>query len=109
VHRVAALARRWLPSTRQGSVDDAYLPSYLNELCLRGNRRAARHRGLVFLRLPELAVAHDPVRRNGLVPGGGVPRRRPPVSAGRGGHPTGVGRASASRPWRSRPGLRSSG
>jgi hypothetical protein len=72
-------------------VDSAHLPSYLNEPCLRGNRRAARHRGLVFLRLPGLAVAHDPVRRNGLIPGGEVPRRRPPVCGpGRTSHQRGA-------------------
>jgi hypothetical protein len=74
-----ALASRWLPSTLQGWVGNAHLPSYLNESCLRCSRRAARHRGLVFLRLLGLAVAHGPVRRNGLIPGGEVPRRRPPV------------------------------
>jgi hypothetical protein len=31
VHRVAALAKRWLLGTHQGSVDPAHLPSYLDE------------------------------------------------------------------------------
>jgi transposase-like protein len=109
VHRVAALAKRWLLSTHQGSVDNAHLPSYLNEFCFRFNRRTARHRGLLFLRLLELAVAHDPVRRNTLILGTEVPRQRPPVSPGRGGHPTSVERATANRPWRTPPDLRNSG
>jgi transposase-like protein len=86
VHRVAALAKRWLLSTHQGSVDNAHLPSDLNEFCFRFNRRTARHRGLLFLRLLELAVAHDPVRRNDLILGSEIPRQRPPVS-GRAGIP----------------------
>jgi hypothetical protein len=81
VHRVAVLAKRWLLSTHQGSVDNAHLPSYLNEFCFRFNRRTARHRGLLFLRLLELAVTHDPVRRNALILGSEVPRKRPPVPA----------------------------
>src|SRR6266540_3938735 len=39
VHRVASLAKRWLLGTHQGSVDDAHLPSYLNEFVFRFNRR----------------------------------------------------------------------
>jgi transposase-like protein len=31
VHKVSSLAKRWLLGTHQGSVDDAHLPSYLNE------------------------------------------------------------------------------
>jgi hypothetical protein len=85
---------------RKNSVDNADLPGYLNELCLRCSRRAARHRGLVLLRLPELAVAGDPVRRNDLTLGSEVPRQRPPA-CGPGRHPTSAERASASRPWRS--------
>src|SRR6266508_121852 len=35
VHRVASLAKRWLLGTHQGSVDDAHLPSYLDEFVFR--------------------------------------------------------------------------
>ena len=48
VHRVASLAKRWLLGTHQGSVDDAHLPSYLNEFAFRFNRRRSRSRGMVF-------------------------------------------------------------
>jgi transposase-like protein len=74
VHRVASLAKRWLLGTHQGSVDDAHLPSYLNEFVFRFNRRRSRSRGMVFFRVLELAVAHDPVRYRDLVgysPAGG--------------------------------------
>ena len=40
----------------QGSVEEAYLQGYLDELVLRFNRRRWRSRGLVFGRLPELAA-----------------------------------------------------
>jgi transposase-like protein len=67
VHRVASLAKRWLLGTHQGSVDAAHLQSYLDEFVFRFNRRTSRSRGLVFLRVLELAVAHDPVRYRDLI------------------------------------------
>ena len=67
VHRVASLAKRWLLGTHQGSVEDTHLQSYLNEFCFRFNRRRSRSRGLVFYRVLELAVSHDPVRYRDLV------------------------------------------
>jgi transposase-like protein len=67
VHRVASLAKRWLLGTHQGSADDAHLPSYLDEFVFRFNRRRSRSRGLVFYRVLELAVAHQPVRYRDLV------------------------------------------
>ncbi len=45
VHRVAALVKRWLLGTHQGSVDEAHLPSYLDEFVFRFNRRRSRSRG----------------------------------------------------------------
>jgi transposase-like protein len=99
VHRVASLAKRWLLGTHQGSVDDAHLPSYLNEFVFRFTRRRSRSRGMVFFRVLELAIAHDPVRYRDLVV---TPRQvaappRPPV---RRGHPPGLERPPAARPWR---------
>ncbi len=55
VHRVAPLARRWLLGTHQGSVDEAHLPSCLDEFVFRFNRRRSHSRGLVFYRVLELA------------------------------------------------------
>jgi transposase-like protein len=85
VHRVASLAKRWLLGTHQGSVDDAHLPSYLNEFTFRFNRRTSRSRGLVFYRLLELAVAHQPVRYRDLIahPRPSTLPRQPPRSRGR--------------------------
>jgi transposase-like protein len=99
VHRVASLAKRWLLGTHQGSVDDAHLQSYLNEFAFRFNRRRSRSRGLVFYRLLELAVAHDPVRYRDLVIDP-QPKATRPAPPGAGGHPPSLDRPRATRPWR---------
>ena len=100
LHRVASLAKRWLLGTHQGSVDDAHLPSYLNEFAFRFNRRRSRSRGMVFYRPLELAVAHQPVRYRDLIanPRPSTVPRRPPGSRGR---PPSMERPPAGRPWRS--------
>ena len=99
VHRVASLAKRWLLGTHQGSVDDAHLPSYLNEFVFRFNRRRSRSRGMVFYRVLELAVAHDPVRYQDIV-AGRRPRAVPPAPPRARGHPPSLERPPADRPWR---------
>ena len=67
VHRVAALLKRWLLGTHQGGVERAHLPYYLDEFTFRFNRRASRHRGLLFYRLLQQAVLVDPVPYRRLV------------------------------------------
>ena len=99
VHHVASLAKRWLLGTHQGSVDDAHLTSYLNEFVFRFNRRRSRSRGMVFYRVLELAVAHDPVRYHELIVSR-RPRAVPPVPPLGRGHPTSLERPPANRPWR---------
>ena len=103
VHRVASLAKRWLLGTHQGSVDDAHLPSYLNEFVFRFNRRRSRSRGMVFYRVLELAVAHDPVRYHDLIVAQ-RPRAVPPVPPRRRGRPPSLERPPANRPWRTASG-----
>lgn len=85
VHKVSSLAKRWLLGTHQGSIDDAHLPSYLNEFVFRFNRRRSPSRGLVFYRVLELAAAHGPVRYRDLIanPRPGTGRALPPGSRGR--------------------------
>jgi transposase-like protein len=61
VHRVAALLKRWLLGTHQGSVLPHQLDYYLDEFTFRFNRRASRSRGLLFYRLLEQAVVTEPV------------------------------------------------
>jgi transposase-like protein len=99
VHRVASLVKRWLLGTHQGSVDDAHLPSYLNEFVFRFNRRRSRSRGMVFYRVLELAADHDPVRYRDIV-AGRRPRAVPPTPPRTRGQPPSLDRPAANRPWR---------
>jgi transposase-like protein len=62
VHRIAALLKRWLLGTHQGSVTAAHLDAYLNEFAFRFNRRHSRRRGLLFLRLMQHAMVTQPTR-----------------------------------------------
>jgi transposase-like protein len=55
VHRLAALLKRWLLSTHQGSVSGKHLDYYLDEYTFRFNRRTSRSRGLLFYRLMQQA------------------------------------------------------
>jgi transposase-like protein len=99
VHRVASLAKRWLLGTHQGAVDEAHLPGYLNEFVFRFNRRRSRSRGMVFYRVLELAVAHDPVRYQDLIVEN-RPRKVTPRPPNARGHPPSLDRSPADRPWR---------
>jgi transposase-like protein len=99
VHRVISLAKRWLLGTHQGSVEVTHLPSYLDEFVFRFNRRASRSRGLVFFRVLELAIGHDPVRYHELIVRK-RPRVVPPVPPRPGGRPPSLERQRANRPWR---------
>jgi transposase-like protein len=102
VHRVASLAKRWLLGTHQGSVEPAKLPGYLNEFTFRFNRRRSSSRGLVFYRVLQLAVGHDPVRYRDLV-ADPKPKKAPPAPPGARGHPPSLDRPPPGRPWRGLP------
>ena len=67
VHRVAALLKRWILGTHQGSVSDKHLAYYLDEFTFRFNRRHSRARGLLFYRLLQQAVQVKPVPYRQLV------------------------------------------
>lgn len=69
VHRVASLLKRWLLGTHQGAVSREHLDYYLDEFTFRFNRRTSRHRGKLFSRLLEQAVAVDPVPYAAMVQG----------------------------------------
>jgi len=99
VHRVASLAKRWVAGTHQGRFDEAHLQSYLDELTFRFNCRRSRSRGLLFYRVLELAVGHDPVRFRRLV-ANSRSKKVPPASPERRGHPPSLDRPRADRPWR---------
>lgn len=67
VHRIAALLKRWLLGTHQGRVSHEHLEYYLDEYTFRFNRRSSRHRGKLFYRLVQQAVAVDHVPYRSLV------------------------------------------
>ena len=68
VHRVAALLDRWWLGIHHGAIDADHLDYYLDEFTFRFNRRRSQARGLLFFRLLQQAVQHEPVP---------YPRRRP--------------------------------
>ena len=61
VHRIASLLKRWLLGTRQNYIGEEYLSYYLDEYTFRYNRRKSNSRGLLFQRLIEQGVLHEPV------------------------------------------------
>lgn len=67
VHRVVSLLKRWLLGTHQGAVSRAHLDYYLDEFTFRFNRRTSRHRGKLFYRLVQQAVAVAPAPYASLV------------------------------------------
>lgn len=76
VHRVASLLKRWLLGTHQGAVSREHLDYYLDEFTFRFNRRTSRHRGKLFYRLLENAVAIDPAPYATMVRGVRGPRKK---------------------------------
>ncbi len=58
-HR-SQLLKRWILGTHQGAVSHSQLDYYLDEFTFRFNRRRARHRGLLFYRLLQGAIAAEP-------------------------------------------------
>ena len=96
-HRVASLAKRWLLGTHQGSIEDEHLQSYLNEFGFRFNRRRSRSRGLLLLRLLELAISHEPVRYRELV-ADPKPKAKTPTAPAQRGSPPSLDRPQAAGP-----------
>jgi hypothetical protein len=58
---------------------------------------------MVFYRVIELAVGHDPVRYKDIV-AGDRPRKTPPTPPRTRGKPPSLDRPPANRPWRSQSG-----
>lgn len=61
-HRIASLLKRWLIGTHQNFTSQDRLMAYLNEFVFRYNRRKSKSRGLLFKRIMEQAVLHEPVK-----------------------------------------------
>ena len=102
VHRVAALAKRWLLGTHQGGVHPAHMQAYLDEFTLRFNRRRSRSRGMLFYRLLEQAVQTQPRTYRSLVASTGATTRQspPPPPAGKRVRPASPAGEPLDRPWR---------
>lgn len=66
-NRVAALIKRWILGTHQGSISQKHLDYYLDEFTFRFNRRTSRYRGKLFYRLIQQAVAIKPVPYASLI------------------------------------------
>ena len=66
---IASCAPRQLLGTHQGGVSREHLDYYLDEFTFRFNRRTSRHRGKLFHRLLEQAVAVGPVPYAAMVKG----------------------------------------
>lgn len=60
VHLVDSLLKRWINGTHQGRISDKHLEFYLDEFAFRFNRKLSTHRGKLFYRLVQQAVASDP-------------------------------------------------
>jgi transposase-like protein len=67
VHRIFALAQRWLLGTHQGAVSTKHLQTYLAEYEFRFNRRRSSSRAKLFHRLAEIAVTIAPATYRGIV------------------------------------------
>jgi transposase-like protein len=67
VHRIAALLKRWILGTHQGSVSEKHLDFYLDEYTFRFNRRLSRARGLLFYRLVQQAAQSAPTPYRSII------------------------------------------
>lgn len=66
-HRVASLLKRWMMGTHQGAISHEHLDYYLDEYTFRFNRRTSNHRGKLFYRLVQQAVAIEPTPYKAMV------------------------------------------
>lgn len=62
VHRIASLLKRWLLGTHQRYLVGNNTQHYLDEFTFRYNRRKSLSRGLLFQRVMEQAVKHEPIK-----------------------------------------------
>jgi hypothetical protein len=100
VHRVAALAKRWLLGTHQGGMQPDHIQAYLDEFCLRFSRRHATARGQLFYRLLQYAAGAPPLTYRQMV---ADPRPKAVSPAGVPGprsQPSSLYQPPIDRPWR---------
>jgi transposase-like protein len=72
VHRVVSLLKRWLLGTHHGAITATHLDFYLDEFTFRFNRRRSQHRGKLFYRLAQQAMAVGPAPYQRLIARGDV-------------------------------------
>lgn len=102
VHRLFSLSKRWLEGTHQGAAAPDHLQAYLDEFVFRFNRRNARHRGLLFLRLLERAVGAGPITYAAIV-ANPRPAEREITPPGQRSWPKSLTTVPIGRPWRQAP------
>jgi transposase-like protein len=66
VHRIASLLKRWLIGTHQNYTTSKHIEYYLDEYTFRYNRRTSKSRGLLFQRLMEQAMIHEPLTNKNM-------------------------------------------
>lgn len=76
VHRVVSLLKRWILGTHQGAVSPEHIDYYLDEFTFRFNRRTSRHRGKLFYRLLQHAMAVDPTTYGQIIKHVRGPKKR---------------------------------
>lgn len=67
VHMVDSLLKRWMLGTHQGRISSKHLEYYLDEYAFRFNRKLSKHRGKIFFRLIQQAVATTPRTLNEII------------------------------------------
>lgn len=67
VHMVDSLLKRWINGTHQGKISPKHLEFYLDEYAFRFNRKLSTHRGKVFYRLVQQAIATSPMPLKTLI------------------------------------------
>jgi transposase-like protein len=67
VHRAVSLMNRWVLGTHQGAISSEHLDYYLDEFTFRFNRRTSKHRGKLFYRLLQQAMAVEPAPYASLI------------------------------------------
>ena len=76
VHRVVSLLKRWILGTHQGAVSPEHIDYYLDEFTFRFNRRTSQHRGKLFYRLLQHAMAVDPTTYGQIIKNVRGPQKR---------------------------------
>lgn len=99
-HRLFAQVKRTLEGTYQGAGSQEHLQEYLDEFVFRFNRRHSKHRGLVFMRLLERAVASAPTTYQELVRAPREKNQRPVGVSGPRSRPGSLEMTPVDRPWR---------